>query len=179
MGRRALPPVDSSVISKDGSDPTPQGQDILPEIVTQERALVVLALRLEGHSYDDIEKLTKLSKDQIRYALRKARAGGKLRDVLDLVTHEAVPQAVENLIAILRDPANANHWDATEKTLAGTGVFQRYGHMKGGVAPGAQVPPLQVNFISANGGPMPTVIVNSERGAVIGTPREDAIDAAQ
>mgnify|MGYP002784008434 FL=1 len=96
---RAAPGV---LISKSGELPEPNipppiGRP-LPDELFEDRALIVLALRLEGYTYKEIQEKTGLSEQQVRYACRKARQAGKLRDVVDLIDNEAVPQAVENLL---------------------------------------------------------------------------------
>lgn len=141
----------------------------LPDELYADRATVVVALRLEGYSYAEIEERTGLTLPQIRYACRKARAAGKLQDVLQLVDNEAVPQAVENLVAKLQ----AGDWDATRETLRGRGVFRNFSHNKNEGTPGVQLPNLNIEIVSPSGGALPTVIVNTERGAVVGTERED------
>lgn len=171
---RAAPGV---LISKSGEQPEPipygtgGGGVRLPDELYEDRALIVLALRLEGYCYDDIAAKTGLSKGQIQHACMKARRAGKLRDVIDLIDNEAVPQAAENLVKFLRDGDK----EATFKVLEGRGVLRRHSNNRteGGLVPGG-VPPLQINILSATGGALPTVIVNSEKGSVVGTPYEDA-----
>lgn len=175
-----MPDSSVPVISKSGEAPEnlstpPVNNGILPDALFEDRAVICIALRMEGYTYKEIQEKTSLTETQVRYALRRARAAGRLRDVLDLVDNEAVPQAVENLITVLRDPKHEKFWDATEKTLDGRGVFRRFNNNKvegGGV--GNQLPALQINILTRDGKEMPTVIVNSEKGSVFGSPREDA-----
>ncbi len=169
----------SAWVAKDGRpDPGPQTSPPthgLPDELYGDRATIVLALRLDGFSYDEIATKTGLSKEQIRYACRKARTAGKLRDVIDLIDNEAVPQAVDNLNAMLQDSKHPSHEMATFETLKGRGAFRRFsGDKIGGGGLTAGIPPLQINILTPSGGELPTVIVNSDRGAVIGAPREDA-----
>lgn len=159
------------LISKTGEQPElniPPGNPGLPDELYQDRAIICLALRLEGYTYKEIEARTGLSDEQVRYACRKARRAGTLRDSLDLIDNEAVPQAVENLITLLR----SNDKEATFKVLDGRGVFRKFNNNKneGGVAGVSGVPPLQINILSPTGGALPTIIVNSEKGSVVGTP---------
>jgi hypothetical protein len=163
------------LISKTGEQPEPLNPippvyPGLPPELYEERSLIVLALRLEGYTYEEIEAKTGLSKDQVRYACRKARQAGKLRDVIDLIDNEAVPQAVENLLTLLRDKDK----DATFKILDGRGVFRRFNNNKSEGGPGATgIPPLQINIIAPNGRDLPNVIVNSEKGSIVGTAYEE------
>lgn len=168
---------ETPLVSKTGASPEPYdpsgnlaiGGVPLPAELYEDRALIVLALRLEGYTYQEIQDKTGLSANAVRYACRKARAAGKLRDVVDLIDNEAVPQAVENLITLLR----ANDKDATFKVLEGRGVLRKFSNNRndGGGPVSSGPPPLQINIISPDGGALPTVIVNSERGSVVGTAR--------
>ncbi len=171
IAERAAP---GPLISKTGDQPElnlpPLNEGLSPELY-EERALICLALRLEGYTYEEIEQKTKLSIQQIRYACRKARRAGRLRDTIELIDNEAVPQAVENLLSLLRKEDR----EATFKVLDGRGVFRKFNNNKneGGGPMGAGVPPLQINILSPTGGALPTVIVNSEKGSVVGTPYEE------
>lgn len=176
---RPAPPralIVAPIISKTGAtapdtrfQPGNPGRKELPEELYADRATVVVALRLEGYSYAEIQERTGLTVTQIRYACRKARAAGKLQDVLQLVDNEAVPQAVENLVDKLR----AGDWEATRETLRGRGVFRNFSHNKNEGTPGVTLPNLNIEIVNPSGGALPTVIVNTDRGAVVGTERED------
>lgn len=176
----------STVVSKTGLPPDrpagnvdnlrPGASNPLPDELYKDRAIIVLALRLEGYSYQEIQNKTGLSKTQVKFACRKARRAGQLKDVIDLIDDEVVPQALENLREALDDPKHAHHWEATSETLHGRGVFRNFNNSKteGGVGE-SRLPPLQINIINPGGGTeLPNVIVNSERGSVIGSPRLEA-----
>jgi hypothetical protein len=175
-----LAPVERSapgaLISKTGELPEPNLPPVsagLPDSLYEERALICLALRLEGYTYKEIEARTGLSDEQVRYACRKARRAGKLRDVIDIIDNEAVPQAVENLLDYLRKGDK----EATFKILDGRGVFRKFNNNKNeGGAGQSGIPPLQINILSPSGGELPTVIVNSEKGSVVGTPYQEPED---
>lgn len=176
-GGNTEPRPKGRLVSKTGALPEPpRGGTLppyqgLPDALYEDRAVLVLALRLEGYNYVEIQKKTGLSTEQVRYACRRARQAGKLRDVIDLIDNEAVPQAVENLNDLLQKGDK----EATFEVLKGRGAFRRYSNDKqvGGIA-ATSIPALHINILTPAGGEMPTVIVNSDRGAVIGTPREDA-----
>jgi len=171
---KALGPL----VTKTGAQPEPNiltgGRPGLPQALYDDRATIILALRLDGYTTDEICEKTGLGVDQVRYAMRKARQAGRLRDVIDLVDNEAVPQAVENLLKKLRKNALTDEFGEAElQILKGRGVFQNFNkNQNPGGGGGNQLPPLQINFISPGGGELPTIIVNSDSGEVIGKPRE-------
>lgn len=169
--------ISAPVVSKHGEEPTVHtlrgGSIGLSPEIYEDRATVCVALRMEGYSYPEIQEKTGLSDCQVRYACRKARAAGRLRDVLDLVDNEAVPQAVENLVKYLREPDTEMGQKATMKTLSGRGVFRNFAHNKNESAPGVTLPQLNIEIVSPVGGGVPTVVVNNERGAVIGVEKDD------
>lgn len=172
----------STMVSKTGRPPDRPAGTVanltyvgvpLPDKLYEDRALICIALRTDGYSYQEIQNKTGLSKWQVKDACRRARRAGNLRDVIDLIDDEVVPQAIENLREALDDPKHPNHWTATSETLHGRGVFRNFSNNKneGGIAE-ARLPPLQINIINPGGGTdLPAVIVNSERGSVIGSPR--------
>jgi DNA-binding CsgD family transcriptional regulator len=164
--------AESPAISKTG-DPEPDISDLRQRVqmpvVTSDRATIIVALRRQGHTYKEIRGITGLTLKQIQYALRNERAKGTLNDVLAMVDHEAVPQAVENLIGMLRK----HDKDATMLTLKGRGVFRTFSQQKHEVAAGEKLPMLTIDVTSPDGNSLPSVIVNSERGAVEGVARED------
>ena len=100
------------------------------------------------------------------------RQQGALRDTIEILDQECLPQAVDNVVAALRDKEHPNHWRATEKVLDGRGAFRKFDPGKGG-AGGHELPPLQINIIAPGGGQVPTVIVNSEQGSVVGSEHQD------
>lgn len=145
-------------------------QGLSPELYAQ-RAILVVALRAEGHTTKEICEMTKLTPWQVKYACRQARRENQLQDVVADLSHRALPQATENLIDALEDPANPNHWKATEETLHGLGAFKSH---KNNVNEGSGAAmPLNIVFNMNGGGDVPTVIVNSPRGEIGGTPRQD------
>jgi hypothetical protein len=166
------------LVSKTGAQPEPAAPPTgaaLPQALYDDRATIILALRLDGYTTDEICEKTGLGMDQVRYALRKARAAGKIRDVIDLIDNEAVPQAVENLLKKLRQNALSDEFgDAEVQLLKGRGVFQNFNKNKNEGGGDARQPTLNIAFINPAGGTeLPTVIVNSDTGSVIGKPRED------
>jgi hypothetical protein len=174
-GPGATPPrIESPAISKTGELPAdwvPPATVGLPEELYAERAAIVVALKAEGYTNKEITATTGLSLWQIRYACRQARKRGDLQDVISDLSHRALPQAVENLVDALEDPENVNHWKATEETLHGLGAFKSH---KNNVNEGSgATAPLQIAFVMQGGGDVPTVIVNSTRGEIGGTPRQD------
>jgi hypothetical protein len=168
----------TALISKDGEipvyapgrEPGSVGHPILTEALWKERGAIVMALRAQGYTYPEIQEATGLGLGIIRAACRKAREAGALSETLLMIENEAVPQAVDNLVAQLR---KGEFGDAEMAVLKGRGVFQNYSRNKAEGGDGARLPPLQIAFISATGDALPTVIVNSPTGAVFGKPRED------
>lgn len=170
----------SPAISKDGAPPPSQGtpeslvagRQPLSEALYRERGAIIVALKAQGYTYTEIAEATGLTVWQIRYTCRRARAANELSDVVADLSHRALPQAVENLVSALEDPKDPNHWKATEETLHGLGAFKSH---KNNVNEGSgAVSPLQIAFIMQGGGDVPNVIVNSPRGEIGGTPRQDA-----
>lgn len=145
-------------------------------ILANDEMALMIGLRFQGCTTREIAARVGCTLDQVRQRLALARQRGQLRDTLEVLDNVAVPAAVDNLITALNDPKDANHWRATEKTLDGRGAFRKFSNrdQTGAGVGGAQaLPPLQINIITPNGDAMPTVIVNSEQGSVVGTPRSD------
>lgn len=166
-------------VSKTGELPVPTPGNTalynpgLPDELYEDRALIVLAMRQDGYTAKEICAKTGLSQEAVRYAMRKARQSGRLRDVIDLIDNEAVPQAVENLMMKLRKNAETEEFgDAEVQLLKGRGVFQNFNKNPSGAGAGSTLPALQINFIQNGGGELPSIIVNSESGEVLGKPRE-------
>jgi hypothetical protein len=154
------------MISKSGELP---GHEI-----SRDEAALILGFRVQGLTYLEISAKTGLTISEIRSACRFGRQQGALRDTIEFLDNECVPQAVENVVDALRDPTNANHWRATEKVLDGRGAFQKFGSQKSGAAAGGhELPPLQINIIAPGGGEVPTVIINSDQGSVVGAGHKD------
>jgi len=150
----------------------------LSDELYEDRFLICLALRLEGYTVEEIQEKTGLTLRQVQYACMKARRAGKLRDVIDVIENDAVPQAVENLRTALNNPEHEHWWDATTETLHGRGVFRRFNTQKTDGGGGDALPNLQIAIINPGGGAeLPTVIVNSQVGSVVGVAREDDDDA--
>jgi hypothetical protein len=170
-------PLAGALVSKTGEEPTPYVATPpvdpgFPAELFEDRALIVLAMRQDGYTTDEIVEKTKLTIGQVRYAMFKARQSGKLRDVIDLIDNEAVPQAVENLLKKLRKNNETNEFgDAEIQVLKGRGVFQNFNKNQGGPG-GTVLPNLQINFINKDGGDLPAIIVNSDSGEVLGKARE-------
>lgn len=144
----------------------------LPDALYAERAAIIVALKTEGYTSKEICDITQLSLEQVKYALIKARREGKLQDVVADLSHRALPRAVENLMEALENPDNPFHFKATEATLEGLGAFKSH---KNNVNEGSGGPaPLQIAFVMQGGGDVPTVVINSSRGEIGGTPRQDA-----
>lgn len=156
-----------------------QAAQITKQELAEDRAIVVTALRARGYTYREIAEETGLSLAQIQVATRRARMAGQLRETLDMVDHDAVPQAVDNLVTALRDPDHERWWEATTEVLHGRGVLQRHSRTQDTRDPATGVPPLQINILAPEGGTFPTVIVNSPRGAILGNPNPPALPPAE
>jgi len=168
-------PAATPVVSKTGQEPPPRldnggATNSLPDSLYADRYAVVVALRMEGYTQQEIADKTGLTLWQIQNACHRARQNGRLRDVLDMIDNTAVPQAVDNLVEGLRKGDK----EYTLEVLKGRGAFRKFSDKPGAGAGAMALPPLQINILTPQGGQVPTVIVNSEKGAVIGTPRDDA-----
>jgi hypothetical protein len=167
-------PQPSPVVSKTGEPPPPAVQsppnNSLPEGIYADRYAIVIALRAEGYTHKEIAEKTGLSIWQIQTACHKARQSGQMRDALDMIDNSALPQAVDNLLEGLRKGDK----EYTLEVLKGRGAFRKFSDKPGAGVGALSLPPLQINILTPAGGNVPTVIINSEKGAVIGTPRDDA-----
>jgi hypothetical protein len=148
------------------------GRQPLSDELYKERGAIVVALKAQGYSYNEVSEATGLTVWQVRYACRRARAANELIDSVADLSHRALPQAIDNLVTALENPTDPNHWKATEETLHGLGAFKSH---KNNVNEGSgAVSPLQIAFVMQGGGDVPTVIVNSPRGEIGGNIRQDA-----
>lgn len=83
---------------------------------------VLIALRLRKYTQKQIADGLGLDVQRVRRLLARARSGGRFADVLEDLTTEAVPLAVEGLLDHLRD---GREW-AIKETLHGMGLFRTY-----------------------------------------------------
>jgi hypothetical protein len=137
---------------------------------------VVAGLYHAGFSYADIARQTGLSVDRVRKDVALGEQHFHLADRLSKVVmrldNEAVPLAVDHLIATLEstDKADVGRKDeAMYRTLAGRGAFRTYTQDDGaGRAPTTMA--LQVQFTTPPGGLTATALT----AQVVGASRPEA-----
>lgn len=152
----------------EGSPSNVSRAKFLARVVAQDEDIRVLAtaLRLRGYNIQTIAVGLDVSQARVRRALKQARIDGNLADVLQDLTTEALPLAVEKLI----DKLHEGDWKAIRETLRGTGAFRTYSQQDGTTIRDERK--LEVKFTLPKNAAVPTM---NPRG-IVGAPRE-VIDA--
>lgn len=142
-------------------------QAFMDRLVSEDAELRTLAtaLRLRGYTVQLIAEGLQVPVARVRRVLRQSRQDGNLNDILADLTHDALPRAVEQLIAAID---KGDEW-AIKETLKGLGAFRRYSNAEGTHA--KDDGKLQVNFI------LPTVPQVMNPRGIVGTPRGEIVDA--
>ena len=148
----------------------------IPTRAGKQRITILAALWHAGFTYADIARQTGIPPNLVRRDIALAEQHYKLADrlskVMIRVDAEAVPQAVDNLIATLESEKpedSARRDEATYRTLSGRGVFRQFASDDGKPAAPTQMA-LQVNFSAPPGMTMPqqtAQIVGVSRGVPI------------
>lgn len=169
-------PPDS--VPKDGDDSLARtwARTRVPEAEMKTRVAIVVAMRAQGCTWQEITASTGLSSKQIKYAMQNAHearlALAQLQHRLDNV---AVPLAVEGLINVLEDEEHDKHYDAIRDTLYGRGEFRNHSHS---LNENRNLNlNLTVEYEMPDGGKVPDVVqLTEENGLMVGRPRDDGDD---
>lgn len=128
------------------------------------RMAQVVALRLVGMSVPEIAQKLAITDHTVRMHLYQARRRGKLADVPNILDHQVVPLAVENLIAGIE----AGDKDYTLEVLKGRGAFRTHTHQASTGSVGPMHLQIQVELPKEAHG----AVIDVLPGQVMGKPRE-------
>src|SRR5262252_8218465 len=139
------------------------------------RAQAILTLRAQFKwSRRDIARAFGMTENAVKVALWRARSGGLLNDLRDILEHDVAANAIDRVNAVIQDRKNPRGDDHAIRTLEGLGHFRNYSHQKNEGAAGTSLPPLQVNVVIQQGAqPLPGQPALDHSEAAVGTPRED------
>lgn len=123
-----------------------------------------VALRVVGLSAKQIAEQLGLEQTTVNQYLYVARQRGKLADVAEILDHQVVPMAVQNLIEGLE----AKDKDYTLEVLKGRGAFRTHTHQQSTGSAGPMHLQISVEMPKGASG----TVIDVTPGQVVGVPRE-------
>lgn len=136
----------------------PEGGELPP------RMAQVVALRILGLSSSQIADKLGIAVNTVNQHLYVARAKGKLSDVGAILDHQAVPMAMDNVLAGLAEGDK----EYTLEVLKGRGAFRTHTHQASTGSTGPMHLQIQVELPKSAHG----TIIDVGAGQVMGKPRE-------
>lgn len=136
----------------------PEGGELPP------RMAQCVALRLVGLSSSQIADQLGLETSTVNQYLYVARSKGKLADIAEILDHQIVPMAIENLLEGIKEKDK----EYTLEVLKGRGAFRTHSHQ---ASTGSAAPMhLQISVEMPKGAS--GKVIDVIPGQVLGTPRE-------
>lgn len=123
-----------------------------------------VALRLVGLSAKQIAEQLGLEQTTVNQYLYVARQKGRLADVAEILDHQVVPMAVENLIAGLAEGDK----EYTIEVLKGRGAFRTHTHQQSTGSSGPMHLQISVEMPKGAAG----TVIDVTPGQIVGVPRE-------